>query len=97
MSAYTRAYQGLVRGGMTPNEAARVLADLRQDTGTELGTALRVHAAEQYAPAPADSRAIHRRKKAQFGAMCRGADWITTAAAGPSTTIPAQRNTGSTT
>ncbi|TXL91630.1 hypothetical protein [Streptomyces sp. IB2014 016-6] len=97
MSAYTRAYQGLVRGGMKPTEAARVLADLRQETGDELGKALRVHADERYAREPTDSRAIHRRKKAQRGAMCRGADWIAVAAAGPSTTIPAQRNTGSTT
>ncbi|WP_405676849.1 hypothetical protein OG292_19620 [Streptomyces sp. NBC_01511] len=97
MSAYSRAYQGLVKGGMKPSEAARVLADLRQETGTELGAALRAHADEQYAPTAKDSRAIHRRKKAQRGAMCRGADWIAAAAAGPSTTIPAQRTTGSTT
>lgn len=96
MSAYTRAYQGLVKGGMSPAAAAQVLTELRQDIGAELADVINVNATAEYANQPGDSRAIHRRRKTGRGAASRAARWVL-AATTPNATIPAQRNTGSTT
>jgi hypothetical protein len=96
-SAYVLVYQGLVKGGMPETVAAGLLARLRQEDGAELAEGLREHATEQYTARPDASRAIHRRKKAQFGAMRRAADWIASTTTASRLTMPRQRTPRSTT
>ncbi|MFF2522481.1 hypothetical protein [Streptomyces liangshanensis] len=96
-SAYILVYQGLVKGGMPAPVAAGLLARLRQEDGAELADGLREHATAQYSAGPNDSRAIYRRRAAQFGAMRRAADWVlSTTAASRLTTMPRQRTPRST-
>lgn len=100
MSAYTRAYQGLTAGGMREADAAALLAELRQDHGTEFAAGLRGFAAETYAAGPTDSRATHRLKKRQHGAVRKAATWLLAACAMTASTtpgIPGQRTNGSNT
>ncbi|XMN09355.1 hypothetical protein ACK8N7_26595 [Streptomyces griseobrunneus] len=93
MSAYSRAYQGLVRGGMSATEAANVLGQLRAETGAELSAGLLARATETYRQMPTDSNAIKRRKTARFGAVRDAADWVITATTtGRLTTTPQQRD-----
>ncbi|MFE2600163.1 hypothetical protein ACFXCZ_27350 [Streptomyces sp. NPDC059396] len=76
MSAYTRAYQGLTRGGMPERMVAQLLAEVPAQFGEELSHGLRAWAAEKYSAEPTDTGAIERRKKAKRGAAHAAADWI---------------------
>ncbi|WP_046508016.1 hypothetical protein [Streptomyces odonnellii] len=78
MSAYTSIYQALTkrRTPMPPSEAARLLSELRAETGADLAAGLRDHAAIEFQPGATDTRAIHRRKKAKYGAVIACADWV---------------------
>ncbi|CAM5384158.1 hypothetical protein I6J39_16720 [Streptomyces californicus] len=99
MSAYSRAYRGLVKGGMPATEAANLLAQLRAETGAELSAALLAHATELYGkPQPGESRALGRTRTRRFGAMHEAAKWlIADTATGRLTTTPQQRDPRSTT
>ncbi|MER8083797.1 hypothetical protein ABTZ57_01210 [Streptomyces sp. NPDC094048] len=98
MSAYTRAYQGLVAGGMPATEAANLLAELRSETGAELSAGLLARSAEKYGAKPTDSHSVQRRRTARFGAVRDAAAWIAEATAtGRLTTTPHQRDYRSTT
>lgn len=93
MTAYMRAYQGFVKSGMTPADAASLLADLRRETGAELSAGLQAHAKGLYGERPNDTNAVGRKKKVRFGAMRAAADWIVQATTtGHLTTTPHQRN-----
>ncbi|GAA2946570.1 MULTISPECIES: hypothetical protein [Streptomyces] len=92
MNAYTRIYQGLVAGGVSPAEASAELAELRRDTGTELAAGVREYAREICQHLPGDSQGQRRLRARQYGAMQRTADWIALAVAtGRLTTTPHQR------
>ncbi|MFF3092317.1 hypothetical protein [Streptomyces cyaneofuscatus] len=98
MSAYSRAYQGLVKGGMSATEAANVLGQLRAETGAELSAGVLARATEMYGQKPTDSNAVKRRRTARFGAVRDAADWLITATTtGRLTTTPQQRDHRSTT
>ncbi|MFF1416522.1 hypothetical protein [Streptomyces sp. NPDC058280] len=92
MSAYTSIYQALTKGRtpMPPSEAARLLSELRTETGVDLADGVRDFATTEFQPGPTDSRAIHRRKKAKYGAAIACADWVLTAV-GARPTMPNQR------
>ncbi|NEC42220.1 hypothetical protein [Streptomyces sp. SID8016] len=94
MSAYSRAYQGLVKGGMPATEAANLLGELRSETGAELSAGLLARATEMYGQKqPDDSKAIARRRTARFGAVRDAAAWLITATATSRlTTTPQQRD-----
>lgn len=98
MNTYTRVHQGLLRGGMTPNEATGLLARLQSETGAELAAGLRAHNRDtNSAETDGATPAIGRRRKARFGAVLAAADWIEKAAAtGLRFTSPRQRKNGST-
>ncbi|MFE0036789.1 hypothetical protein [Streptomyces sp. NPDC059015] len=89
-TAYSRAYQGLVKGGMSAGQAAALLAELRKEDGEELAAGLRAHAKTLLRPEPTDTFAIQRKKKIRFGALQRAADWIADTAAGR-ISLPSQR------
>ncbi|MFJ2432924.1 hypothetical protein ACIOWM_06900 [Streptomyces anulatus] len=99
MSAYSRAYQGLVKGGMSATEAANLLGQLRAETGAELSVGLLARATEMYGqPQPGESRAIGRTRTRRFGAMREAAKWVIAATTtGRLTTTPHQRDHRSTT
>ncbi|MFE7128910.1 hypothetical protein [Streptomyces sp. NPDC057617] len=92
MSAYTSIYQALTKGRvpMPPSEAARLLSELRAETGVDLADGLRDHADTEFQPAATDSRAIHRRKKTKYGATLDCAEWVLHAT-GARPTMPNQR------
>ncbi|WP_432111123.1 hypothetical protein [Streptomyces sp. YPW6] len=94
MSAYSRAYQGLVKGGMSATEAANLLGELRSDMGAELSAGLLARATEMYGQKqPHDSKAIARRRTARFGAVRDAAQWLIAATTtGRLTTTPQQRD-----
>ncbi|MET9973888.1 hypothetical protein ACFYOI_03770 [Streptomyces microflavus] len=93
MSAYSRAYQGLVKGGMSATAAANLLGQLRAETGAELSAGALARATEMYSETPTDSKAIKRRKTSRFGAVRDAADWLITATTtGRLTTTPHQRD-----
>lgn len=98
MNTYTRVHQGLLRGGMTPNEATGILARLQSETGAALAAALRAHNRdENTAETDGAAPAIGRRRKARFGATLAAANWIEKAAAtGRRFTAPHQRDNRST-
>ncbi|MFD5682149.1 hypothetical protein [Streptomyces bacillaris] len=94
MSAYSRAYQGLVKGGLAATEAANLLGQLRAEIGAELSAGLLAHAAELYGQKrPDDSKAIARTRTRRFGAMREAAKWVIAATeTGRLTTTPHQRD-----
>ncbi|MCM2394411.1 hypothetical protein [Streptomyces albipurpureus] len=93
MSAYSRIYQGLTRGGMPAPEAAAELAALRAELGAELAAGLQAYAAEQYAAQPTDTRATTRMNKRKYGVAFQSAQWVTRATTtGRLTTTPNQRD-----
>jgi hypothetical protein len=94
VSPYIHIYRALTDGGMPATAAATVLAELRAEDGADLAAGLRDWAAETYPAESTDSGAIHRRKKAKFGATISAADWIVrTTAHHP--TMPTQRTRSS--
>ncbi|MFB6943222.1 hypothetical protein ACFWGL_16990 [Streptomyces sp. NPDC060286] len=94
MSAYTTAYQALTRGRpLPPGEAARLLAQLRKETGDELAAAVERELSGQYRRTDTDSDASFRRKRREYGAALRVLDRIRQTAAGPCRpTTPNQLN-----
>lgn len=99
MSAYSRTYQGLVKGGMSATEAANLLGELRSETGAELSAGLLARATEKYGQKnPGDSKAIARTRTRRFGAVRDAAQWVIDATkTGRLTTTPHPRNHRSTT
>lgn len=97
MSAYARAYRGLVAGGMPAPEAAQLLADIRRELGEELSAGLLARSAEQYGAKPNESHSVNRRRTARFGAARDAAAWLITATTtGRLTNTPQQRDNRST-
>ncbi|MFJ4009409.1 hypothetical protein [Streptomyces sp. NPDC090026] len=95
--AYPRAYQGLVAGGMTADQAATLLAQLRAETGAELAAGLQQLAKAEHAEQPTDTKAIWRKRKIRYGAVMAAARWVLAATlTGHTTTIPPQRTDRST-
>ncbi|WEH40756.1 hypothetical protein [Streptomyces sp. AM 2-1-1] len=93
MSAYTRIYRNLTANGMSADNAAAELADLRRELGQELAAGLLAYAAEQYGTRQAnDSNAIARARTRRFGAVRAASEWLITATStGRRTTTPQQR------
>lgn len=70
MSTYTTVYRALVSGRAVPaSEAAQLLADLRQDHGTEFAGLLQAYARETYSPTATEAHGDARRRKRAYGAI----------------------------
>jgi hypothetical protein len=97
MSAYTSVFQALTRGrALHPHEAAKLLAQLRKETGDELAAAIQHELSGQYRRGDSDTDSSFRRKRREYGAAMRVVDRVRAFAASPlRTTMPNQR-TGST-
>ncbi|MEV1079921.1 hypothetical protein AB0I98_16990 [Streptomyces sp. NPDC050211] len=93
MSAYSRAYQGLTSDRpLGPGEAAQLLAELRQETGTELADAIEKQLSGKYRRTATDTDAEFRRKRRQYGAAMRVVNAVRHLAASPlRTSMPNQR------
>ncbi|MFE2045698.1 hypothetical protein ACFXAZ_33245 [Streptomyces sp. NPDC059477] len=94
MSAYTTAYQALTAGRpLSPAETARLLSQLRKETGDELAAALERELDGRYRRGPTDTDGSFRRKRRDFGAAMSVVNRLRDLAASPlPTTPPHQRN-----
>ncbi|MGW3166944.1 hypothetical protein ACWC9Q_29620 [Streptomyces sp. NPDC001142] len=91
MSAYTTAYQALTRGRpLRPDDAARLLAQLRKETGDELATVVERELSGQGRRTHTDTDAAFRRRRREYGAAIRALARVRDIAS--RTTPPSQLN-----
>ncbi|MFG2963536.1 hypothetical protein ACGFZS_09630 [Streptomyces sp. NPDC048288] len=99
MSAYTTAFQALTGGrALRPDEAARLLADLRTETGAELVTAAekQLEHDPDFLRGPKDTEAEWRRKRRKYGAAMDAIGRLRRLASTSLPNVPHQRNNRST-
>ncbi|MEU9921924.1 hypothetical protein AB0H51_11605 [Streptomyces griseoluteus] len=93
MNAYTTAYQALTRGRpLSPDEAARLLADLRTEQGVEFADLLERGLSDKFRRTDTDTNAAFRKKRATYGASMRVISALRALARAPRPTLPNQRN-----
>ncbi|MEU7962403.1 hypothetical protein AB0D09_02870 [Streptomyces sp. NPDC049097] len=94
MSAYATAHRALTSGrALRPDEAARLLAELRKEFGQELADAMETQLSDKYRRSATDSDAEFRRKRRQYGAAMRTVNAFRhLASATFRSTVPPQRN-----
>lgn len=86
MIAYVKVYRALTTGRPVPaDEAAQLLAQLRQDHGDEFADILRQHARETYAETATESHGDARRRRRSYGAVTKAAAHLIAAAKAPRT------------
>ncbi|MFE9906459.1 hypothetical protein [Streptomyces achromogenes] len=92
MSAYSTAYQALTAGrALRPHEAAKVLADLRRETGEELADAVEKQLDGKFRRSPTDTDGSFRKKRLHYGASMRVINAFRALAKDPRPTIPNPR------
>lgn len=86
MIAYVRIYRALTTGRPVPaDEAAQLLAQLREDHGDEFAGLLQTYARETYAETATESHGDARRRRRSYGAVTKAAAHLTAAAKAPRT------------
>ncbi|MEU0332179.1 hypothetical protein [Streptomyces sp. NPDC006193] len=93
MSAYSTAYKALTAGrALSPTEAARVLADLRRESGEELAALVEKQLSDKFRRTPTDTDGSFRKKRLQYGASMRVLNAFRALAQTSRPTVPNQRN-----